>query len=404
MNKKYLALSFFFFIIFIIITTTQAYYTSETSASFGYYQDNEKSSHFPVYLYWNLNTTSHNDITTAVDVGVNNDAVYETWRFYIYHASTTIPLFEISKIQLGRQFIADGFEVGLLDGMATYLNWSENGGIVLTGGALHSVEQLSFSFDNQLYGLSAFQDFSFFTGRLGYFMNVREDKETLHLTHAAIAKSWDSLFWKPSILAKAQMNLEERDIEQTSADFQFSPWSPFQITLNFASQKRNHLMVDDAELIYSLFATSAQKTYGFSLNLLPHETTHFQLTSQLLLYDSPAKKDEEGLHERFIASWHPKDFFAINVTGGYLSSYGGHTWYSSLDFKKTIFRTLPLQFEVGAERIEKLNSIQMWAFHSRANILFPLSTRLSLKLLGEIERNHIFDIDAKAVVNVTYYL
>ena len=392
-------IQFLFLLAFIPIPLT-AYFHMESTFSGGYYRDIDKDAHVPAYFYWNFNQAHRSGVEISIHSGVNNDVVFETWRFFLYHATLALP-YKTFRADLGRQFFSEGFEAGMLDGAQARYDWSDDGGLWCAGGGLHSLEQTDIDFKTQLYGLALHQKILTALWKVGYFFNVRDKKENLHLIHGAVMKEWQNFIFKPSFLVKGQVNPEESALTQITSEVRLHPSESTVFTFDFLSQRRNHLLPDDGEFIYGLFSSSAQKTFHTSLTWLP--SSHFQaeLGGWRSYYDS--RRGEESVNRAMLSTSWQWGLYDLNLSLGRMHSYGGRVWHGGGYLKKALKEWADIQIEGSVAYIDKINSINTWAYHVRGGMSFKIAPKLILSALAEVERNHRFEFDTRGIVYVSHY-
>ncbi|MBI2608670.1 MAG: hypothetical protein HYW47_03605 [Deltaproteobacteria bacterium] len=391
---------FLFFLLFLPVQL-QAYAHLESTFSGGYYRDSDKDPHWPSYFYWNFNQTNRAGVETSIHMGVNNDVVFETWRFFLYHATVTLP-YKTSQMILGRQFFSEGFEVGMLDGVQAHYDWSSQGGIWMAGGGLHNLEKTNMDFNTQLYGFTAHEKFLSALFKLGYFLNVRDKNKDLHFVHSSMMKEWDQWFLKPWVLMKGQFNVEENSLEQASSEFRLHPTQKTIFSFDFLSQKRNHLVPNDGDFLYGILISSSQKTFHTSLTWLPLTTLQIELGGWYMKYDS-SKGEESSNRIQLSTSWQI-NLYDLNFFLGRVHSYGGKVWHGGGGVKKALSEWADFRVEANVAYIEKINSIKTWAYHVRSGLTFKLATKFVLSALLEVERNHRFEVDSRGMIYVSHYL
>ncbi len=394
---------FLFFFLFFRPATLNAYAHLESTFSGGFYQDTDKETHWPAYFYWNFNQTQPRGIETSIYIGVNNDVVFETWQFFLYHATLTLP-YKTSELKLGRQFFSEGFEVGMLDGVQAHYDWSDNGGIWGAAGGLHTADQTNVEFKSQLYGLVAHQKLLTALCKLGYFYNLldNKNKNDLHFAHGSVMKEWDQFFLKPLVLVKGQLNMESASLEQAASEFRIHPTQKTILSFDFLSQKRNHLLPENGDFFYGLLVSSSQKTFHTSLTWLPLSTIQTEIGGWYMTYDSP-KGEEWANRAQLSASWQP-GLYDFNFSFGGIDSYGGTVWHGGGGIKRALSEWADVKIEADIAHIKKINSINNWAYHIRSGLTFKLAAKLVLSALFEVERNHRFEVDSRGMIYVSHYL
>ncbi len=406
---------FVFTLVFLLLLVSPvgfSFTSSQTTLSSGFYRDSTQQSHMPVYLYWNAAHTSENGIETFIDFGVNNTVVLDAWKFYVYEATLSFPLasgfedapYRKSQIQLGRQLYLEGFEIGLLDGVQLPFYWSSSGGGRLLGGGLHTLESRKVDFSSQIYGLTLHETLLGIEAKGGYIFN-KKGGESFHLPLASLKKTWEGAPLTPTFFVKGQWevgNLSHPSFDQGAGELLLQPFSTVLWTNGILYQERNRMLNSDGEFLYGLFATSPQKTFYTSLAWSPFKTFTIETAFKGMRYDSQTKR-QSAEQESIFLSWVYEDF-SVGFPLSHLHSYGGQVLRGGAEFKKFLNRWTKLRLEADVADIRKLNGISAFAYHGRGGIDFRFSPKILVSALSEVERNHLFEMDARAIVYVSHYL
>ena len=406
--KKFKYLIFLSFLVSFISPSLFAFVSLQSTASSGFYRDAEQESHVPAYFYWNY-TQSLGATELLLNFGVNNNVVQDYWKFYVYSATWSIPLsqgfedapFRKSRIQLGRQLFSETFQLSAFDGIQVPLYWSSTGGINLAAGALESIERRKLDLDYQLYGGTIHQEFLGAQWKAGYFLN-HSNTDNLHLGQASWIKTWDNIFWTPSLIFRGEMNLEKNSLEQGIGDLVFHPFESIGMDVSYFSQKRNLLAPGSGEFLYRLFSLTNQKTWNGALTWSPTREFQTEVSGKSIRYTSQSKR--ESAEQAGISFTWTQDRYSASTTAQYLHSYGGKILHGGGVFKHSLSRWAALRWEADAAYTQKINRINSWAYHGRSGLEFRLYPRLLVSTFAEVERNHLFDLDARAIAYVSHYL
>lgn len=388
---------------------TWALVSLKSTVSTGFYRDAEQEAHTPTYFYWDFSHATQNKIETFLNFGVNNAVMEDWWRIYVYQAMLSIPLWQgfeeapyrASRLQVGRQLFFEGFELGLLDGLQAPLYWSKSGGVTLAAGGINAVNTHKIKFDSQIYGGTVHETFWGALWKAGYFLNTQVRNAEQNLIESSVLKTWNHFFWHPMVFLRGQLNLPLTPWYQGAAELQ---WVPLEtMTLNISSEvlRPNRIIPEDETFIYRMFATSTEKSYRFSTAWRPQKEFQTELGYRYITFESQAG-DEDAHRIDYSVDTIISDF---NVGGyvGYVTSYGGEVTHGGIKTLKSLGHTAKVRLEGSAAWIDKINQIQGWAYHGRGGMDFRLASRFIVSALAEIERNHLFDIDARAVFYVSHY-
>lgn len=419
---------FYFATLFLALSLPQAHalVSSEVTLSSGYYQDYEGEHQVPVFLYWTLNYTGKSGVEAYFDMGFNNQLLIDQWGYFLYQAYVTVPFsqgfasapYRRSRIQVGRQFLSDGFELTLLDGVQLPVYWSQNGGANLIAGGSYAIDEKRFDFSSRLYGGTLHQKILGAKWQAGYFQKQRrfeaendgdaESSASEGLAHASLFKSYEDTFLKPSFLLKGQWKLSGAqneglsDLYQGYGELLVTPLNTVTLGTSYSKRKPSELDPAETTFVYRLFAVSPQKTASGFITWSPNQDLRFSTKFRRTQFDSPEKLETANEQELDISWLHGKSSWMPSIFR--LKSYGGEVWQPALAYRHSLSDAAGLRAEVAAAHIEKLNGIESWAYHSRAGVDVRLAPRLLTLALVEVERNHRFELDARAVAFLTYYL
>ena len=381
----------------------------KSTLSTGYYRDAEQDSHVPAYLYWNFNHVAKNGIETFLNVGLNNAVMEDLWRIYVYEAMLSFPIWQgfedapyrTSRLQVGRQLFYEGFELSLLDGLQLPFYWSQTGGMTLAAGSANSVYVSEPNWESQVYGGTVHENFAGALWKAGYFFNYRENQDSRNLVEASVLKIWNQFFLHPMVFLRGQTNLPSLSLYQSMAEIQLVPLEDVTVNVSAEGNLPNQLLPENQEFIYSMFAAGRQNTYRLSTAWAPGRSFHTEASLRYILFDSQ-KGDENANHYDLSIDTIVSD---LNLGGqvGHIRSYGGEVSYGGVKILKSLSHKTKLRLEGSMAWVDKINQIQGWAYHGRSGMDFRLASRFILSALAEVERNHLFDMDARAILYVSHF-
>ena len=388
--------------------TANAATSVKSTLSSGYYRDIEQKSHIPAYFYWDVQHSTPQGIETQIHIGVNNAIVEDSWKFFLYHATLTIPLkegfeeapFRKSQLLLGRQLFFEGFELSLLDGVQSSLYWTPSGGATFSAGALNTVLRRRFNFDSQIYGGTLHQHFWGALWKAGYFYHVKDNIDNGHLTQFSFLKTWDFLPFEPMIFLKGQMDLPKFSLDQRLAELQLVPLEAFILNTGYSQLKPNAFAPEDGNFIYQLLSTTAQKTLRASLTWAP--TRLFQAESQYRYLWFNSNGGHEVAHHGEASLSLALERINLKTSAGYLASYGGTVTHGGFGANNPLITNVTFRSDMDIAWIDKINHISGWAYHGRMGLDYRLTKRFLITALAEIERNHLFEIGTRAILYVSH--
>lgn len=388
--------------------------SSEISLMGGFYQNFNGDNRFPVYFYWNFSEILKSGIEVTFDVGANNNLVDNTWSLYAYQFYLTVPVssgfeeapYRRSRIQLGRQWLTEGFEFSLLDGAYAPLYWSPHGGVSLFGGANYVLQTKVIDFNSQIYGGSVHQEFLKLKWKAGALYKKPSSDAGVNpqtFAFASVNQSFENVWLKPAFILKGQMNLSESSFDQALAEIELSPLNRWTLGGNYTRRQRHASDPLNTYSIYRLFALSVIQSAGGHLSWTPHDDIHIHGSFKQASYTSSGGEDT-GQELDFSADWvHSR--FILTPAFTYISSYGGSFLGPSLGFRIEFFNgKLGARANAGAAKIKKINGMESWAYDGRLGVDYKLSSKMMAMVFFEAERNHVYEFDARTILYFSYFL
>ncbi|MBL6988611.1 MAG: hypothetical protein ISR65_02490 [Bacteriovoracaceae bacterium] len=387
----------------------------QTTASSGYYKDINQQEHVSMFLNWRVNHIHQSGIETVLDFGLDNNFIRDKWAIYPYQLYVTYPLsngfahapFYRSRIQLGRQLLTEGFELDVIDGAVIPYYFTPEFGIKIFAGGVHIPEETNLTFEDQIYGTSIFLKKWDTLIRFGPIIKQSKVNGGYNGTYQAflsLAKTWDHLYLSPTLLLKDQWDIEYVKHDQALAELQLSRKRNF-LALSYTSRRLESNFLKDRSFIFKLFSISAGKTASISyLYDWPiQDNVRLQINAKAMKVDYISPKGEEtGDKEELSANlWFDKINIAPVITR--ISSYGGELWDFGCVFKYAFNPEMVLRVEGDALWVDKINGIKGWAYNVRSGLDFDILPRFRTNLLVEVQRNHLFEFDVRAIAYVTHF-
>lgn len=382
--------------------------TFRTTLSAGYLRDLQQKSHLPARLYWTLNHTADSGIETWIDLGADNAMIPERWSFFLYQAFVTVPLFEgpadapyrKPRIQIGRQLLTEGFELSPMDGVLIPLHFSGGSGVTLGAGALIQTDKAPASYESKTVTASAHASALGFRPEAGI-IHKRRDSEGATFGHGSLSRGWESIPWSPFALARAQWNLGERSLDQAVAELATHPSDTFDWSVAGSTRQPSALAPGDQPFLYRLFSISTEECLESSAVWNPWEDARVGAEIRRMTFHSQAGFEVGSQQEL----WSTFDWLLGRWTPSltHLSSYGGEVVQGGLRFERALGDHMELNAEVDSARISKVNGISGWAHHGRGGVGFRLGSRFFALVRAEVERNHLFEFDSRAVIYVSHF-
>ena len=385
--------------------------SSEVSLSGGYYQTYSGQNRYPVFFYWNLSDQFFKGYDFYFDVGINNNLVDNTWGFYAYQAFINIPIgqgfeeapYRRSRIQLGRQLLTEGFEFSLLDGIYAPYYWNATGGATVFAGANYALGSNLSDFSSKIAGAVLHQDVLQLHLKGGLISKNKIGQGSSHFAFASLNQDFENTWSKPSFAVKGQYNLSQRSLDQGLASLEFSLSKYLTLGGNWTQRGRNALDPADVFTIYRLFALSTVRSASAYATLKLGDDTRLSYTDRSAFYDTPGG-NQTGREQELSASW-LNARTTINPSLVHIGSYGGDYYGATLGMRMELKdRVSGIRGNVGAAKITKLNSMDSWAYDFQLGLEYKLASKVMALGMLEIQRNHIYEFDARMIAYLSYFL
>ncbi|MCM2278427.1 MAG: hypothetical protein NDJ89_10165 [Oligoflexia bacterium] len=375
--------------------------TTRTTLSTGFYRDVEQRGRVPALFYWTLNHTSPDRIETNVDLGVNNDVHPQgAWRVYLYEARVDVP-FGKSRLSLGRQLLTEGFELSTFDGVMIPLriaSWLE---LLPLAGISSTVDNLEPEERSRSAGLTAFGSAGSLSWKAGYLRKSKPGISGEDLAHVSALHDFSDMPLTPALLGKAQWDLTRASFDQGLAELQLTPHRDLQLALTYSDRKPSVADTASRDWIYRLFSISSRKEYGASAAWRLTSALTALVTVQDYRFDSVVKR--ESANEQQISLLYRRGNSSLEPFFARISSHGGEVFQTGLRAYAPISDRFDARGLVDLTKIEKLNGISGWAHHLRAGMGYQLSSRFLAQAVAELERNHRFELEARAIAYVSHF-
>jgi len=351
------------------------------------------------------------NLETDIDFILNNDFTLNQWKFFPTQAKIEFGLSDRlayfpdrqSKIVLGRQLYAEGFDLFLLDGIRTPVYWSKNGGVSLQLGSIKSMDMDSDLNTNVLYsGLSLWENILGYQIRSG--ISARENGLASQFGFFSVSKSFNDFIFSPQILNRQEFNLNSSSFNQSATDLTLNLNEKWTLYLNHAYL--NPRPIERRQMnnfVYRLLSVSPQESLTADLHFQKDKRLALLFSAQSFSYLANLKKeygDKQEISTQIqFDEMYSVDFVVTNLLsyGGVLQDIGTRLIYS-MDEKRQ------LSFDVDAGYLRKINGISGYVSHVRSSYQTTLGSRVTGLFGVEAERNQYFEFDLRAMAYVTSYL
>lgn len=376
-----------------------------TSATMGYYRDSANQGHVP--LYYNLGYSGeHGDgVESSFDLILNNDFSDNNWSVIPSQALLVYPLSKgfsatrRSRIQIGRQFFAEGFDLCLLDGAQLPIYWSKGGGLWFYGGNSHVMDLLDPG-SSPLAGGTVFQEILGTEVKLGY--SGRGNSLSERVYSGSLFRQWDDFFLSPQLIVKGELSDSTGQVSQSLEELLLSPADNFSVSFGYSLRQPRPIHPNQSLFLYRVIALSAQQTGELSANWQMTKDLSLQALGRLLQYNSGYQTENGSQFEGSI-SWLMTPHQSVSPFFDHIRSYGGELWDSGLLYKFKASDTTDYRLETAAAYFNKVNNIIGWAYDLRTGLNFQLASRLSAMTWIELESNPLYEFDGRVIANVTFF-
>ncbi len=404
---RHYSIIFEIFILIIFSGKTFALYSLKSTASSGYYRDSDNKDHATIFFDFKHHYLHKSGVESFIDLGINNNFEQDKWDLYPHQFNVNIPLdnglknapYYKSRVILGRQLLTEGFELDLLDGVVLPYYFSSNFGVTTYFGALHVSEQQQIIMTDQIYGASILLKKWESVMKVGPTIKSREGRE-LYLGHLSIMKDYSEIFLAPIFFVKTQFDLEKLKHDQSLAETQLY-FKQFQGLLSYSSVHPDGHLQPERRFIYSLVAIDKQRTVSSAINWDNEDNLSLGYKVDLVSYTS-LKGEESGTVQELSGNWRLKQQ-KISPFLSMISSFGGTMYQGGVDYTYQVDDFKDIRLEADMARCEKINGIEAWLYHTRAGMNYNLGEKWRALLSLEVERNHLFDLNLKAVAYVTHF-
>ncbi|MGE3975465.1 MAG: hypothetical protein AB7F59_13150 [Bdellovibrionales bacterium] len=381
-------------------TNTHAFVSFETKTSFGYYKDVQQRQKFPLYLSWSYQGLHSQGIETSLQMIMNNNLLENKWKVTPAYGSVVVPLSKKyrSRVEAGRLFWFEGFELSLLDGIQMPIYWSQTGGIFIYGGSTQATD-LDENLTGQVWGMSVFEmwlDIHFRVGWMGQDPNLKRQS-----VFGSIYREFN-LPLSPSLLLKQEVLPTSWTYPQSISELNLFPTDNTSFSASYSYRQPRAYTEAEQNFLYRLFSISPQQTQSYSASWKANEKVRLQLQTLWMRYNS-GQRDERAEQQDLSLDWQLTQAHKITPHIGYIKSYGGHVWNQGIRYLFDATEKTSLLTDISSAYIEKISGVKTWAGHIRSGLNYYLFSHTSASTWIELERNHIYEFDGRIMTYVTQY-
>ena len=400
-------LTFKIIIFYLLISKVFALYSLNSTMSSGYYQDRLKKGHSTIFFDFKHNYLHKSGVETFIDLGINNNFKQDKWGAYPQQFHINIPLdngfkeapFYKSRVIIGRQLLTEGFDINIIDGAQIPYYFSPNFGLTIYGGVLHVLEESKINLDNKIYGGSFFVKKWNTMFKMGPSLRARDDQEKV-LTHLSISKEFDNIFLSPILFGKTQYDFTNAEIDQTYLEGQFALSNTI-ASISYSSRKPDTVLLPERNFIYNLISIDNQETISTAIHWDSASELSMGAKVDYITFKSNYKNETGNKEEIYLQKrWfkHKALTYISRIT-----SYGGDLYQTGIDYSYNFNEFKSMLTKINVAKVEKVNGIEGYFYHGHFGMNFNFWEKWRSLFSIEVERNHLFDFDVKAVMYATYF-
>lgn len=384
-----------------------ALFSLYSKTTLGFYRDSDQRAHYPLYYGFHFTGVHAGEAETQADLSLSNDLSGTDWKILPSQLLVSIPLadsfaeapYRRTRLQLGRQFFAESFELTLLDGVQVPFYWTASSGCLIYGGSLRTTDLVD-TWSTPLGGVTVFSEVLGAKARAG--LSARGTGFAEQAVYASVLRPFATVPLSPTVLVKGEMTPGNEGGSQFLGELQFVPADGFVAGLSHSIRSPKRTSSGTQQTLYQMLASSAQRTEQVWLNWEPAPSWNVQALVRSLGYNS-GFREETGSQQELSLTWTLDASQAISPVFGHLSGYGGELWDAGVRYQRKVSERFEFLTELSAARLDKINAIQGWAYQLRGNVHFIPAQRMATDLWVEVDRNPLFDFDARVIGSVTFF-
>jgi len=397
-------------VLFIIFVGqfAQGFTSFESSLDMGYYRDIQKKAHSP-FLYRLSYLGFHEGAQESqVELSLYNDFNNNQWTPMVSKALFVYPLdhgfddapFRKSRIQLGRQLLAEGFDFFFLDGVTVPYYFSKTSGFNLFLGQTQDMD-LSESLIDQIYGVSFHKSISDLIFKTSTYS--KGDMSLGNYLFTEIFLPIDSILFQPIFASKWEWDLKNNGAPQSlnMIDFNLSENTMMYLQHSF----RNPRSIKSEKINLSIFNNFSKSfSENQEIGLRKELNTEMQIQGMIRkLRFNTGTTFEDSTQEELRIDYTLTGNHILSPSLEHIISYGGEVWILNFNHENQISDLSKLYSDLSIAYMSKVNQIHSWLYQLRSGYETRIDRRWKLTLWGEIERNHIFTFDTRIKGNVAYF-
>ncbi|MCC6276654.1 MAG: hypothetical protein IT289_01920 [Oligoflexia bacterium] len=381
--------------------------TINHTASVGFYRDELQKAHIPIFYTFGYEGVHSTNLETSLSLIMSRDLAEPNWRVFPAHAYVIVPLnqgfenawFRRSRLQLGRQVLAQGFDFAVLDGAQSRIYWSAKGSALVFAGQTKNMDLFETS-SSPIIGAQLQQEVFGYLLSGGY--SQRETLLDTKIIEGSILKALNVFWSAPQILVKSQWNTSQSQPSQVLEELTFNPFDD--LTLSFSHSYRTPRPADNEwrTFLFRIFSQSPMETQQATVQLRYFEPLEIDGFVRQLRFRG-GQESEIGVQQEVSASLPVFDKLVFTGYVGHMRGFGGFAHDYGLQSKYDLSDWTRLQIEAASVQYDKVNGMSSWAYNVRSGLNFQLTPNLTAFGWLEVERNHRFEFDGKVMAHLSYF-
>lgn len=390
---------FWFSLILNLFNCAHAYVSSQTTISSGAYRDYAENGQFLATLDWQFSSLNLGGSEFYSDLGINNNLQRGDWILYPQQLHLTLPLFQ-AKLKIGRQIFGEALDYSLMDGAIISAPLMINTKIVAYAGALTHLEQTNeFVSDEQVYGTTLKWAPNNFQLNVGQMARYQQNKST-SVGYTQALYSFPN-FNQSLILGEVRFNQSKSIFEKWTAMLETHPTSDFSMSYTFLGTRPDLSMPVKQSTWFRLTSSSTQTAHHFVQTLRINQDHSLALGLKRILFKSKTK-DEKGSEASLSWDWGSL-YRRLDTHLSFLKSFGGEILGIGVTGTQYLSTSWSAHSGIEISDYKKINGISTQAYEVRTGIKKSWSRSLESQLTMEIERNHYYALDMRAMLYVTHF-
>ncbi|HEX4925260.1 MAG TPA: hypothetical protein VFV50_14295 [Bdellovibrionales bacterium] len=399
---------FWIFLAIIFADQASAFSTYQTTTSAGYLRDASQTARFPVFHTGSFRGLYNGGVEARVDFVLNRDFATDEWRFFPDQVNVGFPLLGSGASErqfnmiAGRQLFAENFDLALLDGARASFDQPSLFNFDLHAGWLRTLDMNELEANEPIVGAIAGKSVATHHLKAGF--SGRGERLQTKLVAASLLTEHQGLPLSPRLLLKGEASADTGAVDQSLADLAVTVASGLDADINFMHRNpRPTDYRDRTSLLYRAFAVSASESLGAGVSWAATGSSLLRLNGRQVQFNSGVQREVSHLQE--VSYDFPLSRSSrLAPVATHIAGYGGELWDGGLRWVIEVSDLSRVQTDLDVGYLEKVNGVRGWIHHGRVSYETSLSQSVKTWVSAQVERNHYFEFNARAMAYVTTYL